>query len=158
AFARAGAGYGKHFDRNRDGERAVQSELLRDLLGDPFRPLPPAPWLPPHVLGLAEECDAGDAELYPVLADALEDIGQDHAAPPPRRPPHPRGCRVIDGVLGRGDGFWPGRPTARGGAPPPPPPDSWWGRGCPALFTSLAGASGWSPVVAVRPQKGPRSI
>jgi hypothetical protein len=105
AFARAGAGYGKHFDRNRDGERAVQSELLRDLLGDPFRPLPPAPWLPPHVLGLAEECDAGDAELFPVLADALEDVGQDQAAAHCRRPHHTRGCHVIDWVLGRGERF-----------------------------------------------------
>jgi hypothetical protein len=104
-FARASSGYGKHFDRNRDSERAMQSELLRDLLGDPFRRLPVAPLLPPHVHGLAEECDAGDAELFPLLADALEEIGQDQAAAHCRQPRHARGCHVLDWVLGRADGF-----------------------------------------------------
>ena len=79
----------------------MQSELLRDLLGDPIRPLPPAPLLPPHVLGLAEECETGDEELFPLLADALEDVGQDQAAAHCRQPHHTRGCHVLDWVLGQ---------------------------------------------------------
>jgi hypothetical protein len=105
AFARASSGYGKHFDRNRDSERAVQSELLRDLIGDPFHPLAPAVALPPHVLGLAEECDGGDVALFPLLADALEEIGQDQAAAHCRQPRHARGCHILDWILGRGEGF-----------------------------------------------------
>jgi hypothetical protein len=87
-------------------ERAAQCLLLKDLLGNPSRPvaLDPAS-LTPDVLELARTIYDGRAfDRMPILADALEDSGCDdsdilnHCREPG---PHSKGCWVIDLVLGK---------------------------------------------------------
>jgi hypothetical protein len=81
-----------------------QCDLLRDVFGNPFRPLPPRRF-PAHVVGLARDCyEAFPAvgESYPILADALEELGEETAAEHCRQPLHVRGCHVLDWALGRG--------------------------------------------------------
>jgi hypothetical protein len=93
-------------------EATAQAGLLRDLFGNPFRPVSFDPaWLTPDVRGLArtayEERTMPSGELDPVrlavLADALEEAGAGedilgHLRGPG---PHVRGCWVIDGLTGR---------------------------------------------------------
>ena len=92
-------------------ERAVQAGLLRDIFGNPFRPvsLDPA-WRTPTVTALAraayEERILPAGHLEPdrlaILADAFEDAGcgladiLSHCRGPG---PHVRGCWVIDLLL-----------------------------------------------------------
>jgi hypothetical protein len=80
----------------------VFCDLLREVFGNPFRPLP-ARAFPAHVVGLAGACYAAfpvvSAE-YDVLADALEEMGEDQAAAHCRQERHVRGCHVVDWVLG----------------------------------------------------------
>ncbi len=83
---------------------AVHAALLRDVVGNPFRPviLDPA-WLTPSVGALAAAIDAERAfDQLPILADALEEAGctdedvLDHC----RRPGvHALGCWVVDLLL-----------------------------------------------------------
>jgi hypothetical protein len=90
-----------------NAEQVAQCGLLRDILGNPFRPLPhlePA-WLTPTVVAIAcRAYDTCDFAALPVLADALEDAGCDdekmlsHCRGPG---PHVRGCWVIDLLLGK---------------------------------------------------------
>jgi broad specificity phosphatase PhoE len=80
--------------------------LLRDLLGDPFRPLPlDATWLTPVVRSVAKVAyDERRFEDLPVLADALEEAGCDNAdiLSHLRGPgPHVRGCWAVDLLLGK---------------------------------------------------------
>jgi hypothetical protein len=85
-------------------ELAAQGALLRDVVGNPFRPatLEPA-WLTPAVGSLAAGIDAERAfDRLPILADALEEAGctdedvLDHC----RRPGvHALGCWVVDLLL-----------------------------------------------------------
>jgi hypothetical protein len=92
---------------------AGQADLLRDLFGNPFRPLAlDAGSLPPTVRDLAqaayEERLERNRELDPtrlaILADALEEAGctepavLDHLRGPG---PHVRGCWPVDLVLAR---------------------------------------------------------
>jgi hypothetical protein len=99
------------------GESAIQAALLRDVLGNPFRPSPP---LPPAVLawndrtipriaeGIYEErrMPEGtlDTERLAILADALLDAGcedeelLDHCRQPG---PHVRGSWALDLLLGK---------------------------------------------------------
>jgi hypothetical protein len=94
-------------------ELAEQANLLRDIFGNPFRPLAVEPaWRTPDVLRLAEaayeERSLPSGELdnarLAVLADALEDAGcdcgelLDHLRSPG---PHVRGCNALDAVLGK---------------------------------------------------------
>ena len=83
-----------------------QAELLREVVGNPFRPVTVSPaWLTADVLRLAggayDECRFDD---LPILADALEEAGCDasgllgHLRGPG---PHVRGCRALDLVLGK---------------------------------------------------------
>jgi hypothetical protein len=86
-------------------ERAWQAGLLRDLVGDPFRPLSVEPtWLTPDVLRLARVIyDESRFGEMPYLADALLDAGCDDDALLEHchgREPHYRGCWVIDLLLG----------------------------------------------------------
>jgi hypothetical protein len=76
------------------------AELAREVFGNPFRPLP-ARKFPAEACGLAEAC-YDDPANYPVLADALADLGEEQAAEHCRRPQHVRGCHVVDWVLGKG--------------------------------------------------------
>jgi hypothetical protein len=98
-------------------ERRCQSDLLRDLIGNPFHPVTPDPaclvWHGGAVVKLAQsvyeerELPSGhlDAARLAVLADMLEGAG---CADPDllghlRRPgPHVRGCFAVDAILGKG--------------------------------------------------------
>jgi hypothetical protein len=91
-------------------ERHAQAEVLRDILGNPFRPLPKvnAAWLAweggtvPKLAQAAYDERAFD-RLH-VLADALEEAGGTDAdlLGHLRGPgPHVRGCWVVDLLLGK---------------------------------------------------------
>jgi hypothetical protein len=90
-------------------EAAAQAGLLREIVGNPWRPLALAIGTNPHahaeVLAIARRAyDERDFVALPILADALEEAGcteqalLDHL----RRPgPHVRGCVALDAILGR---------------------------------------------------------
>jgi hypothetical protein len=94
-------------------ERVAQAALLRDIFGNPFRPVSTNPvWITPTVLNLArsayDERIMPSGELDParlsVLSDALEEARCDnndmltHLRSPG---PHVRGCWAVDLVLGK---------------------------------------------------------
>ena len=85
-------------------ERAVQCALLRDIFGNPFRPIAAAPsQLTPAVIAMGIYNDRA-FERMPELADALEKAGcterdlLEHCRGPG---PHVRGCCVVDLILGK---------------------------------------------------------
>jgi hypothetical protein len=97
----------------RKAERAAQADILRDIFGNPFRPVAfDSMWLTSTAKALAAAAyddptlPAGTLQLYrlAVLADALEDAGCDngdilgHLRGPG---PHVRGCWVLDLLLGK---------------------------------------------------------
>ncbi len=94
-------------------ERAAQTMLLRDMIGNPFRPTLIDPvWLTPsltsHAAAAYQERSMPSGELDPtclaILADALEEAGCDnedilnHLRQPGV---HVRGCWVVDLILGK---------------------------------------------------------
>ncbi len=87
-------------------EESRQTDLLRDIFGNPFRPvtLDPA-WKTQTVVQLARSLYEGRRfGDMPILADALEEAGCDDPAVLEhcRGPgPHVRGCWVVDLVLGK---------------------------------------------------------
>jgi hypothetical protein len=87
--------------RQRRRERRAQCEVLREIVGNPFRPLPPRHF-EPELVELARAIHEGDVALYPLLADALDDLGEHEAAAHCRTGTHLRGCHVVDWVLGWG--------------------------------------------------------
>jgi hypothetical protein len=88
---------------------AYQSNLFRDLFGNPFRPVAVDPsWLAWHdglLVSMAQRIyDSRDFRDMPVLADALEEAGcanQDVLSHCRNRGDHVRGCWVIDCILGK---------------------------------------------------------
>lgn len=82
-------------------------QLLRDIFGNPFRPVSVDPsWLTSTVVALAEGIYQDRAfDRMPILADALQDAGCDnddilnHCRD--EKPPHVRCCWVIDLLLGK---------------------------------------------------------
>lgn len=88
------------------GEADYAQGWLRDIFGNPFRPIDFAPWRTDTARALAQEMyESRDFSAMPILADALQDAGCDndevlmhcrdaHAT-------HVRGCWVVDGVLGK---------------------------------------------------------
>ncbi len=86
-------------------ERAL-SGLLRDIFGNPFRPVAFSPtWRTGTAVALAKHMyESHDFSAMPILADALQDTGCDsedilnHCRGPG---PHVRGCWVVDLVLGK---------------------------------------------------------
>ncbi len=82
------------------------AELLRDTVGNPFRPVALAPvWRTNTAVALARQMhEARDFSAMPILADALEDVGCDnpdilaHCRDP--KQVHARGCWVVNLVLG----------------------------------------------------------
>ncbi len=90
-------------------ERARHACLLREIVGNPFRPASIAPrvlaWEGGTVVRIAQGIYEGNRfQDLPVLADALEDAGCDDGAVLDhcRRPDgHVRGCWVVDLLTGR---------------------------------------------------------
>lgn len=90
----------------RDRERQRHREILRELIGNPFRPATVDPaWLTSAVVPLAEGIYADCSfDRLPILGDALEEAGCDNAdiLAHCRTPgPHVRGCWVVDLILGK---------------------------------------------------------
>lgn len=87
-------------------EQARQVELLRDIFGNPFRPVAFSPvWRTDTVIALAAQMyESRDFSAMPILADALQDAGCDnegvlnHCRGPGL---HVRGCWVVDLVLSK---------------------------------------------------------
>jgi hypothetical protein len=87
-------------------EQDAQATLLRDIFGNPFRPVKfPKRWRTEAAVGLALRMyDDRDFRAMPILADALEEAGCDvaellaHCREPGV---HVRGCWVVDLVLGK---------------------------------------------------------
>jgi len=87
-------------------EEGPYVHLLRCIAGNPFRPVAFDPnWRTETVVSLASAIYAERAfDRLPILADALEEAGCDHAdiLSHCRGPgPHARGCWVVDLVLGK---------------------------------------------------------
>jgi hypothetical protein len=81
-------------------EQHAQAALVREIVGNPFRPLPRRSF-PAHVVGLARSCyDAFPATgpEYAILADGLEELGEVEAAAHCRQEGHARGCHVVDWI------------------------------------------------------------
>jgi hypothetical protein len=84
----------------------VIGRILRDIFGNPFRPITLNPaWLTSTVTTLAEQMyDRRDFSPMPILADALQDAGCDsddilnHCR---GENVHVRGCWVLDRLLGK---------------------------------------------------------
>ncbi|MCE9565687.1 MAG: hypothetical protein K8U57_26995 [Planctomycetes bacterium] len=83
----------------------LQADLLRDIFGNPFRPVALDPsWGSDTVLSLARHIyESRDFSAMPILADALQDVGCDnddilcHCRD--EKQVHVRGCWVVDLVL-----------------------------------------------------------
>ncbi|MFO0822610.1 MAG: hypothetical protein U0792_05725 [Gemmataceae bacterium] len=92
--------------QSRADEELAQTQLLRCIFGNPFRPAVLDPeWRTSTVVQLARGIyDDRDFDRLPILADALQDAGCDnpevlnHCRQPG---PHARGCWVVDLVLGK---------------------------------------------------------
>ena len=88
-------------------EGAAQMHLLRDIFGNPFRPVAVDPaWLTSDVVMLAHGIyDEKAFDRMPILADALQDAGcanDDVLTHCRGAGPHVRGCWVVDLLLGKG--------------------------------------------------------
>ena len=88
-------------------EAAYQANLLRDIFGNPFRPVTFDPdWRTSTVVSIAHSMyDSRDFSPMPILADALQDAGCEHEdilnhCRDPQGT-HVRGCWVVDLVLGK---------------------------------------------------------
>lgn len=89
-----------------NAERAVQTRLLRDIFGNPFRTVAVDPsWLSSTAVAIAQGIYEEKAfDRLPILADALQDAGCEHPdiLNHLRSPgPHVRGCWALDLVLGK---------------------------------------------------------
>jgi hypothetical protein len=90
-----------------DTEEAFEAPILRDVVGNPFRPVAlDSAWRTPTVMALADAIyEHRRFDDLPVLADALEEAGctdagiLDHCRGPG---PHVRGCWIVDLLTGRG--------------------------------------------------------
>jgi hypothetical protein len=88
-------------------ERGAQAALLRDIFGNPFRPITFTPqWRTDTAVALARQMyESRDFGAMPILADALQDACCDseevlsHCRDP--KQVHVRGCWVVDLVLGK---------------------------------------------------------
>jgi hypothetical protein len=86
-------------------ERLRQAHILREILGNPFRPVAFDAWRSSTAVAVAKQMyDSRDFGAMPILADALQDAGCDntevlnHCRTEPEVE-HFRGCWVVDGVL-----------------------------------------------------------
>jgi hypothetical protein len=97
---------GEQYQAVRGGELREQRLIALDIFGNPFRPVTLDPrWQTETVVALASAIYAERAfDRMPILADALQDAGCDHAdilAHCRGDGPHVRGCWVIDKILGK---------------------------------------------------------
>jgi hypothetical protein len=98
--------YTEAFVAAKEGEQREQLRLLRDIIGNPFRPVTvDSAWLTSTVVALANGIYAERAfDRLPILADTLMDAGCDnddvlnHCR---GDDPHVRGCWVVDLLTGR---------------------------------------------------------
>ncbi|OWK43018.1 hypothetical protein FRUB_02617 [Fimbriiglobus ruber] len=87
-------------------EAEEQLPFLRDIFGNPFRPVLFDPeWRTFNTITLAQQMyDTGDFSAMPILADALQEAGcldnqiLSHCR---EERVHVRGCTVIDSVIGK---------------------------------------------------------
>jgi|SRR5579883_391650 len=88
-------------------ENLAQAAILRDIVGNPFRPVTFSPeWRTDTAVTLARQIyESRDFSAMPILADALQDAGCDsddilsHCRDP--KQVHVRGCWVVDLVIGK---------------------------------------------------------
>jgi hypothetical protein len=85
-------------------ERRFQAGLLRHIIGNPFRPLPPLSGLPPTIRDLAESVYNQSREAVGPLHDALLEAGLSEWAAHFEKAGewHPKGCWALDALTGRG--------------------------------------------------------
>ncbi len=97
-----GSGFGLNVTLPRDeSEWAVKVKLLRDIFGNPFRPVAfKDEWRTSTVVALSDQMyRSRDFSAMPILADALEDAGCDNPDVLDHchgDGPHVRGCWVVD--------------------------------------------------------------
>jgi hypothetical protein len=89
-----------------DSARAAQISFLRDIFGNPYRPVTFSPeWRTDTAVALARTMyETRDFSAMPILADALQDAGccnEDILNHCRGLGPHVRGCWVVDLVLGK---------------------------------------------------------
>lgn len=88
-------------------EQRKQAAFLRDIFGNPFRPVAFSPeWRTSTAVAIAQQMyESRDFSPMPILADALEDAGCDNADILEHcrdlKATHARGCWVVDEVLGK---------------------------------------------------------
>jgi hypothetical protein len=86
--------------KGRTGERKAQADLVRHIVGNPFRSVSgPESW-PTSVTQLAESLYAG-ADCSFALHDALLEAGHADLAEHFQEKEHPRGCWALDLILGK---------------------------------------------------------
>jgi hypothetical protein len=95
-----------------------QAAIVRDIFGNPFRPICPGPWVTPAAVTIARDInDRRDFAALLLLADLLEEAGcpeqsvLDHCRQPGE---HVMGCWVVDLVLEKEQGSGPCAPTDPG--------------------------------------------
>src|SRR5262249_1674280 len=77
-----------------------QMALLRHVLGNPYQPAPICAYLPSTVIQLADALYNGEDCGF-ALHDALIEAGQPELAEHFRDEDHPKGCWVLDLILGK---------------------------------------------------------
>lgn len=83
-------------------ERQAQADLLRHIVGNPFRPYATPDFWPATVVELAQAVYDGSSD-HRILSDALEDAGHRELAEHFRREDwHPKGCWALDLILAKG--------------------------------------------------------
>jgi hypothetical protein len=93
--------YDENYAAGAANEQKAQAALLRHIIGNPFRPYPAPPSWPPTVVQLAESLYAGQDCAF-ALHDALLEAGHAELAEHFREEKsHPKGCWVVDLILGK---------------------------------------------------------
>ncbi len=93
--------------RSNEYERIAQCALIRDIFGNPFRPVVfSADWRSTDAVAIARTMyESRDFGAMPILADALQDAGCDNedilSHCRDTNQTHVRGCWVVDLVLGK---------------------------------------------------------
>jgi hypothetical protein len=96
----------EYIERRAAEEQKAMADLVRDVFGNPFRPITCSPeWRTDTILALARQAyETRNFTGMPILADALQEAGctsaeiLDHCRGPG---PHVRGCWVVDLLLAK---------------------------------------------------------